>query len=114
MINSKQKGNAGEREWVKWLKENLGIRARRGQQFKGTPDSPDVISDLKSVHWEVKRVEKLNLGKAMTKAIEDAKADQMPIVAHRKDGDRWNPAEWMITLQAKDLVRLSKEIVNVI
>lgn len=105
MTNSPAKGKSGELEWVSWLKKNLGINARRGRQFKGTPDSPDVISDLESIHWEVKRVEKLNLEKAMAKAVEDASPEQIPVVAHRR-----NRAEWHITVQAKDLISLAEQI----
>jgi len=62
-INSRAKGGSGEREWANLLK-SYGIQARRGQQFKGTKDSPDVETELKHLHFEVKRVEKLNISKA--------------------------------------------------
>jgi len=95
-INSRQKGARGEREWAQWLRDNLGIEARRGQQFAGGTDSPDVIG-LDHTYCEVKRVEKLNISKAMEQAERDCGDNLLPYVAHRKNGE-----EWMITIRAKD------------
>ena len=53
---SRTKGKVGEREFVQVLKA-AGIGARRGQQFSGLGDSPDVVTDLPHVHFECKRVE---------------------------------------------------------
>jgi hypothetical protein len=41
-MNSSQKGKRGERAWRDELIAH-GYSARRGQQFSGTPDSPDVV-----------------------------------------------------------------------
>ena len=95
-VNSRAKGARGEREWARWLMDHLGIKARRGQQFSGGPDSPDVIG-LEGTHAEVKRVEKLNISKAMEQAVRDC-GDNLPYVAHRKNGEAW-----MITIQAADI-----------
>jgi len=43
-MNSREKGKRGERQWRDELRAN-GYAARRGQQFSGSPDSPDVICD---------------------------------------------------------------------
>ena len=104
-INSRAKGARGEREWAKWLRDNLGIDARRGQQFTGSPDSPDVIG-LEGTHAEVKRVQKLNISNAMTQAIRDS-GDNLPYVAHRKNGE-----EWLITIQARDVLGF-KELLGI-
>ena len=57
-INSKQKGKRGELELVHEL-ESFGLHAERGQQFKGSPDSPDVTcKELCDFHIEVKRNER--------------------------------------------------------
>lgn len=94
-INSNQKGKAGEREFAKWLRENVGCDARRGQQYSGGSDSPDVVTDL-PFHFEVKRVERLNVHDALAQAIADSEG-KTPIVAHRR-----NRGEWLITLRASD------------
>jgi len=69
-INSRQKGARGERAWAAYLR-SLGFDARRGQQFSGSKDSPDVVSSaLASLHCEVKfGVGGLDLG---TKLLDDA------------------------------------------
>jgi len=89
-INSRQKGCRGEREWRDKIKAN-GFDARRGQQFSGSPDSPDVISSL-PFHMEVKRVERLNIDNAMKQAEQDC-GSKMPLVAHKK-----NRGDWLVTI----------------
>jgi hypothetical protein len=97
-MNSCAKGKIGEREWAEWLR-NHGYSARRGRQFSGSPDSPDVVSEL-PFHWEVKRVEALNITQTMEKAVEDA-GGKTPVVAHRRNGK-----EWLITMRASDWIKL--------
>lgn len=100
-INSRKKGAIGEREFRDYLRAH-GIEARRGQQFSGSPDSPDVVSDLDNiVHWEVKRVENLSLYPAMEQATRDSRTDQIPVVAHRR-----NRREWLAILPMDDFLRL--------
>ena len=89
-INSRQKGARGEREWRDHLIAN-GYEARRGQQVSGSPDSPDVVCNL-PFHFEVKRVEKLNIEKAV-KQSEDDCGEKMPVVAHKK-----NRGQWLVTM----------------
>ena len=87
-MNSREKGKRGERQWRDELRAN-GYLARRGQQFSGSPDSPDVICDeLSWLHFEVKAVERLNIEDAMDQARRDAGA-KTPVVAHRRSFRRW-------------------------
>lgn len=101
-MNSRNKGKVGEREFASLLREH-GFDARRGQQFCGSPDSPDVVSDaLAWLHVEVKRVQNLNLTDACVQAEGDAGGKPW-IVAHRR-----NHAPWLITMRAEfffDLIR---------
>ena len=69
MINSRDKGARFERQVAEYLREK-GYTARRGQQFSGSPDSPDVVSNF-PFHIEAKAVEKLNLDKAFQQAVDD-------------------------------------------
>ena len=55
-INSRAKGKDGELEFAEYLRL-AGFEARRGQQFHGGGDSPDVVTSIPGVHFEVKRVE---------------------------------------------------------
>lgn len=104
-INSKQKGNRGEREFAKLCRENGFHETRRGQQYNGL-DGEDVVG-LPYMHVEVKRVERLSISKAIRQAVEDAKDGQIPMVAHRK-----NREEWLITMRAKDWFGLYKEFIK--
>lgn len=101
-MNSRDKGCRGEREFAGICKEEGYDGARRGQQFNGL-DGNDVIG-LPGIHVEVKRVERLNIETAMAQSIRDAKADEIPIVAHRK-----NREKWLITMQADDWFKLYRE-----
>lgn len=92
MTNSRAKGARGEREFVQYLAD-FDIEARRGQQYKGTPDSPDIeildkdIAEL--LHFEVKRTERLRLYEAVEQADKEAGDFRYPVVAHRKNGEDW-------------------------
>ena len=102
-MNSRQKGKVGEREFAALLREH-GFDARRGQQFSGSPDSPDVVSDaLAWLHVEVKRVQNLNLADACAQAEGDS-AGKPWIVAHRR-----NHAPWLITMRAEFFFELIRE-----
>ena len=94
-MNSREKGKRGERQWRDELRAN-GYMARRGQQFSGSPDSPDVICDeLSWLHFEVKAVERLNIESAMDQARRDAGA-KTPVVAHRRSF-----RQWLVTMEAE-------------
>ena len=94
-MNSRQKGKVGEREFAALLREH-GFDARRGQQFAGGADSPDVVSDaLAWLHVEVKRVQNLNLTDACVQAEGDCGGKPW-VVAHRR-----NHAPWLITMRAE-------------
>ena len=70
-MNSREKGKRGERQWRDELRAH-GFQARRGQQFSGSPDSPDVVcEELAWLHFEVKAVERLNIEDAMDQARRD-------------------------------------------
>jgi Holliday junction resolvase len=102
-MNSRQKGARGEREWSAKLREH-GFRARRGVQYAGGPDSPDVLcEDLPGIHFEVKRTERLHLYDALAQAVREA-GDKLPVVAHRA-----NDCEWVVILRADDVLGLLRE-----
>lgn len=86
-INSRAKGVKGELELAEFLRDH-GIHARRGQQFAGGSDSPDVVSSLTSVHLECKRVEAGNPYLWLDQATRDA-GHKIPVVAHRRSRRQW-------------------------
>lgn len=100
MVNSRQKGKRGELELCATLKEVMGWTARRSVQFCGDAgDSDLIVEEHPNLFVEGKRVEQLNLHKAMTLAVEQAR-EKLPIVCHRKDR-----TEWLLTLRLEDLPR---------
>jgi Holliday junction resolvase len=102
-INSRSKGARGERLWRDELRA-LGFQASRGQQFSGSPDSPDVACpSLPGIHFEVKCVEALNLRDAMAQAVRDARG-KMAVVAHKR-----NHGEWLVTMRSCEWFNLLRE-----
>ena len=94
-MNSREKGKRGERGWRDVLRAN-GYAARRGQQFSGSPDSPDVVCDeLDWAHFEVKHTEHLRMYEAMAQAQRDCGA-RIPILSHRR-----NFWPWLVTMSAE-------------
>lgn len=98
--SSQRKGAAGERELVSLLRER-GYPATRGGSLS-FGSVPDVVG-LPGVHIEAKRVERLNLEKAMKQAVQDAQRfqDGVPAVFHRK-----NREPWLVTMLLDDWLKL--------
>jgi hypothetical protein len=127
-MNSREKGKRGERAWRDELRAQ-GFDARRGQQFSGSPDSPDVICDqLSWIHFEVKCVERLNIEDAMAQARRDSQTrsaecgtrkedfgetpkptggtpvpPKIPVVAHKR-----NFCGWLVTMDAETFFKFLK------
>jgi len=80
---SRQKGKRGEREAAAELGAILGVYARRGVQYQGGPDSPDVVLDGVPIHVEAKRTERLSLWAAIEQAKADAPEGKVPMVWHK-------------------------------
>lgn len=93
-VNSRAKGKRGELQLAHKLTE-LGYPARRGVQFKGGADSPDVICPaLKDWHIEVKLTATCGMHRPsdyeawMAQAIRDSGGKKVPVVIHRWNGAR--------------------------
>ena len=100
-LKSKTKGKVGEREVAELLRE-FGFAARRGQQFAGGGDSPDVVSDMEGFHIEVKRTGKqTDIFAALEQAKRDRKPGEDALVFHRKDNK-----DWIVAMDAKEFLRL--------
>lgn len=97
-MNSNRKGKTGERELASILRE-YGFNARRGVQYKGGEDSPDVVG-IPFFHIECKRVEKLNIYDAMKQSIRDA-GSETPTVMFRKNGE-----EWLVCMRLTDFMEV--------
>jgi len=101
---SRDKGKVGERELAHELTRVLGVAARRGVQFQGGPDSPDVIADIPDVHIECKRTERFRLYEALEQAVADA-GNNIPLVLHRQ-----NRKPWVAIIRLDDLPRLVRSL----
>lgn len=105
-VNGNAKGKVGEREVAELMRKN-GFEARRGQQFSGGGDSPDVVHNMKGFHIEVKRTGKqTDIFKAMAQATRDKKQEDVPLVFHRK-----NNQDWVVVMKAKDFFDLMNKYV---
>lgn len=100
-MNSNAKGIEGERELAREFRK-YGYETRRGQQYCGANGDADVVG-VPGLHIECKRVEKLNLDKAMTQAVSDARDGEIPVVIHRKNRQRWQ-----VTMSFDDFMCLWK------
>lgn len=96
-INSRDKGKRGELE-VAHIMQEYGFNAKRSQQYCGLQGDADVVG-VPHLHLEIKRVQALNLDKAMEQSARDSRADEIPVVVHRKDRQ-----DWRITLSLKDFM----------
>lgn len=97
---SREKGKRGERELAALLRSRGYDNARRGQQFCGSNGDADVTG-LPGIHIESKRVERLDLYGAMEQSQADAKADEIPVVMHRRDRK-----PWLVTMTLGDFLTL--------
>ena len=89
MTNSRQKGKRIERSLVRLCRDE-GYTARRGQQYAGGTDSPDVIVDeLPFIHFEAKGGKRISILDAIDQAQRDC-GDKLPVVAFKYDRCGWN------------------------
>ena len=105
-MNSRDKGARGERELANEL-TRLGHPCRRGQQYSGAHGDADVVG-LTGIHLEVKRVERLNIDKAMEQSRDDSYAGSIkegryliPVVMHRR-----NRCKWLVTMDLNDFIEV--------
>lgn len=117
---SRGRGIRGELEVVDLIKA-AGFEARRGQQFKGTGDSPDVIVPalMDYTHLEVKCVEGLlskKMKDAYLKALDERQVGQTPVIIHRyltRKGrslaERRLAKRWLVTVDAKFFFAMMKK-----
>ena len=104
MTNSRRKGAEGEREAAKKIRANSGpnCHARRGQQFSGSPDSPDIADAMPGAHIECKRLKQIAAMRFMEQAVRDA-GDNVPLVVMREDR-----GPWCLMLRLDDLMEFAR------
>lgn len=103
-MRSRAKGARGERDAAKAWGEATGATCRRGQQFAGSPDSPDVVTSQADIHLEVKRVERGNPYDWVEQSVRDC-GGKVPVVLHRR-----NNKPWLVIVRLDDVMRLANSI----
>lgn len=103
-LRSRNKGKRGEREAAAEVRRIFGTDAARGRQFQGSDESPDIVTGIEGVHFEVKRAESFRLYDALGQAIEDA-GENIPVVLHRQ-----NCQPWVAVVRLDDLPRLAVQL----
>lgn len=98
-LHSKNKGKLGELEVAKLL-ARFGYTARRGQQYAGGGNSPDVVHNMDGFHIEVKRTERFALYPALEQANADKKPKEISVVFHRM-----NNKNWVVVMDAEEFLR---------
>lgn len=103
-MNSKAKGNAGERELLGILRQH-GKAVRNDQRYIGGVDNPDLSfrAGGHRFHVECKRAERFSAYAAMDQAQHDANGHAIPLVAHRR-----NHRPWLVVLTLEDFLKLMK------
>ena len=81
-----------------------GFEARRGQQHRGGPDSPDVVSSIPNTYIEVKFREQLNVYEALAQAEKEARLTEVPVVFHRR-----KRTGWVVSLDADEYLKLMEK-----
>ena len=109
MTNSRAKGKRGELQFAHWLRDNFGLKARRGQQYCGLAGNADVVGGFPNTHAECKWCEALNLTRAMGQAVADCKGDAIPYVVSKKKRQ-----DMLITVRASDLKDFCTAVVTTI
>lgn len=103
-LRSRNKGKRGELEAAAEVRRLFRTEARRGRQFCGTEDSPDVVSGIADVHIEVKRREAFRLYEALAETIAIA-GPKVPVLLHKK-----NRQPWVAIVRLDDLPRLAVQL----
>ncbi len=101
---SRNKGKRGEREAAAEIRRIFGTDANRGRQFQGGNESPDIVTGIAGVHFEVKRVESFRLYASLDQARNDA-GENVPVVLHRQNGK-----PWIVVTRLDDLPQLAVQI----
>lgn len=103
---SRRKGKVGELEACHALESTFGWKAKRSapmQAGHGGAYADIVCDQTPSLFLEVKRVEKLNVQRALATAVKQA-GRRCPVLLHRTNR---SPLGWLLTLRLEDLPRLA-------
>lgn len=124
-VNSRQRGKVGERLAAAYLR-SLGFEsAKRGQQHRGGPDSPDILvpDELPHIHFEVKHRKAIGLGTkeldvAYVQADSEAPSGSEAVVVWKTKGSQvgwsltWNERGIQLTTNGDTEIKTTLERLN--
>lgn len=99
-MKSRRKGCNAERAVAEILRALDFPAARRGRQYSGSPESPDVVG-IDGAHLEIKHRQAGNVAKWLDECADDAGPELVPMLVHRSDRTTWK-----LTLYLGDIWRL--------
>lgn len=112
-MNSKQKGKAGELALASYLREHGFASAARGVQYKGGPESQDVVG-IPGLHVECKYMASLQLHPSLEQATKDAGAGDVPVVFYKQvslvNSAARTAKPWVAILSAEDFLLMWREL----
>lgn len=108
MVNSRQKGAAGERNLAKVFREHGYENAYRTQQFCGKAGDADVsgISDLLHVESKVYDSGHGKTYEWLEQAKSDAREGEIPIVCHKRQSKKVRGKPWLVTMELEEFIRI--------
>ena len=97
-INSRGKGATGEREFCKWLQENLKLDFLPQRNLDQVREGGADIIDVLPFSFEVKRCQGLDLRGWWRQVVIASSDEQIPVVAFRQ-----NNMQWKFLISAKNI-----------
>lgn len=97
------KGAGGELEIVHILRDAGWKDAERTHDGRAQRTRGDIRNGPAGIHFEIKRVERLNVPAALRQAEQDANPLDIPVLVHRSSRQ-----EWQATIPLSDLLDLLK------
>lgn len=105
-LNSREKGRRAEVEFCRLLVPHWPEACRNLDQFG--PLKQDVLN-VAGIHWQVKRLERLNIWSALDQTITEALPTDLPVLAFRRNHTRSSlPSRslWFGALELGELLAL--------
>ena len=103
-VNSRAEGARNERMWASICRDEGYSLTRRGCQFAGGPDSPDIQTgdaELERIHFEVKSGKRIDVWGAIAQAERDKALGKLAVCPlHR---DRY---DWIVAMPSHDWFRM--------
>jgi hypothetical protein len=105
-VNSRDKGRRGEIELAKILAPYWPGCIRNLDQFG---DDKRDLCNVPGMHWQAKRVEKINVWEALDQTVTEAASTDLPILAFRRN---WTKSPlpsrslWFAALELDELIPL--------